>query len=111
MPTLPGQALSDSETSFDQAKGNVIRDVWYGRRSLGEIFWKWSFVTGLIVLVAGVVFQILAENMRSKVPILTYLVLFIPYHAWITVGLWRASMKDGGFWGGVLRFWVVINLM
>jgi len=111
MPTILGQALSGNGADLDQVEGSAIRDVWYGRRPLGEVYWKYGFIGGLTVNAAGFGFGALAAMMHSKVPIILYLVLLIPYQVWITVGLWRAARNDGGFWGLVVRVLVVLGVI
>jgi hypothetical protein len=107
-----GDALRDRGQSLDQLEGNVIRDVWYGRRLLPEIFWFWGGLIGgvgsaLLGLFAGFV----AGTMRSPVPLYLFLVLMLPYRVWITVGLWRSAGNDSGIWPILVRILVVIGVV
>src|SRR4051812_8219333 len=90
-PLLPDEADS-------AIRPGVLRDVWYGRRSVGEMFGMWWFLVGgtFLGLVVGGIFGQIAEGLRSDFPIYLYVALIMPYNIWFTVGTWRSCIRRGG---------------
>jgi hypothetical protein len=101
--------------AFKTQEGEMafIRDVWYGQRSLGEMWWLWNVLIGnlCIGLGGGFLTKWLATTLGSQYPIYLYNVFLISYSIWLGVGLWRSATNHPGSVAYFVKFWFVANVI
>lgn len=73
-----------------------LRALWRGELPLGEAFWTWAVLGGLLVNVpTSIAFLALVA---ADLPLLALIVgkgLSLPYNLLATVGVWRSAARSG----------------
>lgn len=107
---LGAESEEESDVLDEYASRGLIQDIWYGQRSLAYTFWVWNII---VIIPIGVLLWITSViSVDFDLPLIEYIffAFLIPYHIWIVVGTWRCSTLHGGFWGGLVKFMVVIGV-
>ncbi|PWK62120.1 hypothetical protein [Roseicyclus mahoneyensis] len=74
-----------------------ITDLWRGHLPLGDAFWTWAVMGGLLVNVAtSGIFLWLITNDHPIPALLVGYGLSLPYNALATVGVWRSAARHDG---------------
>lgn len=107
------QTQKTEGTPTNRRRG-VIREVWYGKRSLAETFWGWGVLFNvLLVQNAGpfMVVMLASDNYVDVIALFYLALIWIPLSIWVIVGLWRSATNHAGLWAGVVKILVVIAIM
>lgn len=74
-----------------------ITDLWRGDLPLGDAFWEWAVLGGLLVNVAtSLTFVWLITIDLPLLALLAGYGLSLPYNLWATVGVWRSAARHEG---------------
>lgn len=74
-----------------------LRSLWRGETPLGEAFWTWTVVTGLIVNVTtSVLFLTMIMLDRPLIALVFGYAVSIPYNIIAVVGVWRSAAHYEG---------------
>lgn len=108
---MESQVIEQQQEKMSQG---VIRDVWYGQRSLAQTYWGWNFLFGSILVgnVGLLLVGLIAASTGLSFLMFIYLALVVvPVSVWVLVGCWRSATNNPGFWAGVVKFLVVIGVI
>src|SRR6202035_1079889 len=105
--------LLDSLFPLHGRRVSLLKEVWYGQRSLAETYWIWYWLVGELVIGKGFRFIFLewAKAIQSMFPIYLFLALVLPYSFWSLVGLFRSARRRKGFWGWAAMITSVMGLV
>ncbi len=109
-PVVEEESLSDE---IEYVSQGLIRDVWYGQRSLGFTFWVCGFlIQGIGLGIVGAAVVTLIAN-SIGLPILAYIfgALLMPVGLWTLVGCWRSATNHPGFWAGAFKVYIVLSFI
>jgi hypothetical protein len=74
-----------------------LRSLWLGSLPLGEAFWTWAIVIGLLVnLTSSALFLALITADRPWAALFVGYALSVPYNVLATVGVWRSAAQYDG---------------
>lgn len=90
-----------------------LKALWRGDLSLGDAFWTWTVVTGLVVnVVTSILFAVLITKDLAVPALIFGYGLSIPYNILAVVGVWRSAARhDGPGLEAVLARWASVILM
>jgi hypothetical protein len=76
---------------------NKIMDLWRGDLPLGDAFWNWAVLGGLVVNVSTSLIFLWLITLDLPIPaLLVGYGLSLPFNALATVGVWRAATRHDG---------------
>lgn len=71
--------------------------LWQGDLSLGDAFWTWAVMTGLVVNVTtSILFAVLIMNDLPVPALLVGYGVSVPYNIVAVVGVWRSAARHEG---------------
>jgi hypothetical protein len=74
-----------------------LRSLWLGSLPLGEAFWTWAIVIGLLVnLTSSALFLALITADKPWAALFVGYALSVPYNVLATVGVWRSAAQYDG---------------
>jgi hypothetical protein len=74
-----------------------LKALWRGDMRLGEAFWTWAVLGGLLVNVStSVIFLILITQDRPVMALIAGYGVSLPYNLLALVGVWRSAARHGG---------------
>ena len=74
-----------------------LRSLWFGRLPLGEAFWTWAIMIGLLVNVTTSTFFLAMVVLdRPWAALLLGYAPSVPYNLLATVGVWRSAAQYEG---------------
>lgn len=87
--------------------------LWRGEIPLGEAFWTWAVLVGLLVNVSTTIgFLWLVMEGRTVLAFVVGYLCSVPYNILAAVGVWRAAGRPGADprWAGPARLAVVLGM-
>ena len=114
METQEEPQIQQTEEVPTKRSQGVIREVWYGQRSLAQTFWGWGVLFNVLLVqnLGGFMVVMLASDNYVNLIAFFYLALiWIPVSIWIVVGLWRSATNNPGFWATAVKILVVIVII
>jgi hypothetical protein len=74
-----------------------IMDLWRGDLPLGDAFWTWAVLGGLVVNVSTSLIFLWLITIDQPIPaLLVGYGLSLPFNALATVGVWRSAARHDG---------------
>jgi hypothetical protein len=74
-----------------------LKALWRGDLSLGDAFWTWAVMTGLVVNVTtSILFAVLIMNDQPVPALLVGYGVSVPYNILAVVGVWRSAARHEG---------------
>jgi hypothetical protein len=90
-----------------------LKALWRGDLSLGDAFWTWAVMTGLVVNVTtSILFAVLIMNDLPVPALLVGYGVSVPYNIVAVVGVWRSAARhEGPGLQAALARWASVILM
>jgi hypothetical protein len=90
-----------------------LRALWMGDLPLGDAFWMWAVIGGLLVNIStSLLFLILITLDQLWLAFIVGYAFSVPYNVAVTVGVWRSAERhDGPGLHADLARWATVVLM
>jgi hypothetical protein len=90
-----------------------LKALWRGDLSLGDAFWTWAVMTGLVVnITTSILFAVLIMNDLAVPALIIGYGLSVPYNILAVVGVWRSAARyEGPGLQAELARWASVILM
>jgi len=88
--------------------------LWRGELALGNAFWNWAVLGGLVVnVLTSIAFLALVMNGYLVAAFVAGYAVPIPYNVVVTVGVWRAAGRYEGErkWADLARIVTVVGMI
>ena len=93
---------------------SLCKELWAGRRPLGEAVWLYAFGYGLLLnLITSVMFFALFVNETNLALVVLIFLAPIPYNFFVVVAVWRSAGRYEGpqKWADLARIGTVIWML
>ena len=105
----PADIDPDEDAAEETPRLSVFRRVLRGQLGLAQTYWLFGVFGGFLF---GILHGVAAEIGGSEVAALGVLLVYLAYHIWVTVGVWRAgrAYRGSAIWPFLARFSLIVGL-
>lgn len=89
---------------------SVVKEVWYGQRSLAQTYWLWGILVSVIAFLGAFIAALMAIAMGNGFPFFFFVAILMPIHIWYMVGLWRSATNHPSGWATLVKVMYVFSV-